>query len=180
MPTVISHGIVAVTIGKLFTSERMPAQFWVLSVVCAMLPDIDVVGFSLGIRYGDMLGHRGLTHSLAFALLAGCVAAWITLREAPQQRASWPVFIAYFFCVTASHGLLDALTNGGLGIAFFAPFSNHRYFFPWRPIEVSPLGLDSFLSARGPAVLWSEIKWIWIPSALVTAAARLLGTKLKK
>lgn len=161
-------------------SERLPLRFWILSILCAMLPDIDVVGFAFGIRYGDMLGHRGLTHSLAFALLAGFVGASITLREALQQRKKWLVFVLYFFIVTASHGMLDAMTNGGLGIAFLAPFSNARYFFPWRPIEVSPLGLDAFFSARGIVVLWSEIKWIWIPSGLVIIAAQLIWTLLKR
>jgi inner membrane protein len=68
------------------------------------------------------------------------------------------------------------MTNGGLGVAFFAPFSNARYFFPWRPIEVSPLGLDFFFSSRALSVLWSEIKWIWIPSAIIVGASQVLGT----
>src|SRR5436309_2897025 len=163
MPTIISHGVAAVAIGKVFTPERVPAPFWVLSVLCAMLPDIDVVGFAFGIRYSDMLGHRGLTHSLSFALVVGFLAAWLTTHDTSQPAATWIFLIAYFFIVTASHGLLDAMTNGGLGVAFFAPFSNNRYFCGWRPIEVSPLGLD-FFSARGLVVIWSEIKWIWIPS----------------
>jgi len=180
VPTIISHGVAAVAIGKVFTPERLSMRFWVLSIICAMLPDIDVAGFALGIQYRDMLGHRGLTHSFVFAFLIGCGATWITLREAPQEGKTWLVFIIYFFIVTASHGILDAMTNGGLGVAFFAPFSNRRYFFPWRPIEVSPLGLDFFFSSRSLSVLWSEIKWIWIPSALVITAAQLLWTVLRK
>ena len=64
MATILSHGIAALALGKVFTGERLPIRFWVASVVCAMLPDIDVIGFGFGVRYGDMLGHRGLTHSL--------------------------------------------------------------------------------------------------------------------
>src|SRR6266852_1702626 len=155
VPTIISHGIAAVAIGNVFPHGRVPLRFWVLSILCAMLPDIDVVGFAFGVQYGDMLGHRGLTHSLVFALLVGFVAAWITLLATPPGQTAWPLLVPYFFVVTSSHGILDAMTNGGLGIAFFAPFSNARYFFPWRPIEVSPLGLDAFFSGRGIVVLWS-------------------------
>jgi inner membrane protein len=79
----------------------------------------------------------------------------------------------WFFAVTASHGLLDAMTDGGRGIAFFAPFSPHRYFFPWRPIAVSPIGAG-FFSARGLRVLVSEARWIWVPSAIIAASARLM------
>lgn len=180
MPTVISHGVAAVAFGKVFTPERMPARFWVLSILCAMLPDIDVLGFAFGIQYKDMLGHRGLTHSLPFALLLSCVAAWLWLRDTPQLPTTWLAFMGYFFIVTASHGLLDAMTNGGLGVAFFAPFSNTRYFLPWRPIEVSPLGLDFFFSGRALSVFWSEIKWIWIPSGVIIAAAQVLWTNFKR
>ena len=179
MPTIISHGIAAVAIGKVFTAKRLPMRFWVLSILCAMLPDIDVVGFAFGIRYSDMLGHRGLTHSLPFALVVGLVAAWITLQKAPQGTRTGFAFFVYFFIVTASHGLLDAMTNGGLGIAFFAPFSNVRYFLAWRPIEVSPLGLDVFFSSPLP-VLWSELKWIWVPSALVVSAAQIVRSIIKR
>ena len=133
-----------------------------------------------GIRYGDMLGHRGITHSLPCALMVACLAAWLCLDTANQSGRTWPVLVGYFFIVTASHGLLDAMTNGGLGVAFFAPFSNNRYFLPWQPIEVSPIGLDFFFSARALAVLWSEIKWIWIPSAVVIVCAQLIWNGLKR
>lgn len=76
-----------------------------------------------------------------------------------------------------SHGLLDALTNGGLGIAFFSPLSTRRYFLPWRVIEVSPLRPSEFFSQRGLRVLRSEMRWVWIPClALAGLALRgLLG-----
>jgi inner membrane protein len=83
-----------------------------------------------------------------------------------------PLFL-WFTAVTASHGLLDALTDGGRGIAFFAPFSNHRYFFPWRPIQVSPIG-TGFFSSRGLLVLASESVWIWVPSAIIALSARVV------
>jgi len=47
----------------------------------------------------------------------------------------------YFFLATASRGILDAMTNVGLGVAFFSPFNDIRYFFPWYPILVSPISL---------------------------------------
>jgi inner membrane protein len=69
--------------------------------------------------------------------------------------------------------LLDALTNGGRGIAFFSPLTNERYFFPWRPIQVSPIGAG-FFTARGLRVLVSESVWIWLPSAIIAITARVV------
>ena len=172
MPTILSHSIAALTLGKCCPAWRMPLRFWLLTAVCAALPDADVIGFGFGIRYSDLLGHRGLTHSLCFALAVGVLVVVSFFRNLDLGSREWWTLVVYFFIVTASHGVLDAMTNGGLGIAFFSPFSNERYFFLWRPIEVSPLGVGSFLS-RGAEMLVSEIKWIWIPSGLVVLTAYL-------
>jgi inner membrane protein len=73
----------------------------------------------------------------------------------------------FFFLVTASHGFLDAFTDGGLGIAFLAPFDDTRYFFPWRPIEVAPLGLTRMFTLDGWSVIRSELLWVWLPVAVL-------------
>ncbi len=170
MPTVITHGLVAAALGKIFTGAGMPARFWLLSAGCAILPDADVIGFSFGFRYGDPLGHRGFSHSLLFALLLACLVVFAAFRQA-EFRQRRLALVAYFFVVTASHGALDALTDGGSGVAFFWPFDNTRYFFPWRPIEVSPISIRRFFSEWGLAVVTSELLWILLPAALAVAIA---------
>ena len=141
-----------------------------------MFPDIDVVGFRYGISYGDFWGHRGFTHSLLFAvLLSGCVvlaAFRASMKEMSRLSVGW-----YFFLATASHGVLDAMTNGGLGVAFFSPFDNNRYFFPWRPILVSPISVSRFFSGRGYAILQNEFLWIWLPSVAFAVVVLLLRRK---
>jgi inner membrane protein len=107
------------------------------------------------------MGHRGFTHSLFFAALLAALVVALFFRG-----SSWLLMWLYFFVATASHGILDAMTNGGLGVAFFAPFDNARYFFPFRPIQVSPLHVHRFFSARGAAILLSELKWVIAPSVL--------------
>lgn len=170
MASAFSHAFVAIAIGKTYTGAREPWRFWVLSALCAVVPDVDVVGFAFGIRYGDVLGHRGLTHSLVFAFGLALAVVACAFKGVPRWSRGWWALVAYFFVVTASHGALDALTNGGLGVAFFAPFSNARYFFPWRPIEVSPIGVAPFFSQRGLEVITSELVWLWLP-----AGALMLG-----
>jgi len=80
-------------------------------------------------------------------------------------------------CFRPAHGILDAMTTGGVGIAFFAPFSTERYFFPWRPILVSPIGVASFVSSRGVAVLANELQWVWLPSAAVAAIGWIVRSR---
>jgi inner membrane protein len=170
MASIFSHALAALALGTVVRSdEPQPVRFWMLGAICAAAPDADVITFKLGVPYGDMLGHRGLTHSLLVAALA---AALVVKLAFPKSRAGvmrqlW----VFFFVATASHGVLDALTDGGVGVAFLAPFSNARYFFPWRPIRVSPIGIGPFLSHRGLSVLASELRWIWAPSAILASMA---------
>lgn len=170
MPTIFTHAVAATALGKSWAHDSMPLRFWLLSALCAMLPDADVLGFAFGVDYGDMLGHRGLTHSLPFALCVGFAVARLAFRESETSTRRWLGLVAYFFVVTASHGALDAMTDGGLGVAFFAPFDARRYFFPWRPIMVSPIGLG-FFTGRGLEVVGSEIRWVWLPSFALVALA---------
>ncbi|MCG8553124.1 MAG: metal-dependent hydrolase, partial [Desulfobacterales bacterium] len=76
-------------------------------------------------------------------------------------------YFLYFSIVSSSHGILDAFTNGGLGIALLSPFDNERYFFPATPIYVSPLSVKEFISEKGIAILKNEILWVWVPSIFV-------------
>ena len=169
MPTIFTHAFVGGALGRCRFAGRVPRVVWMASAVCGMLPDADVVAFSLGVPYDSMLGHRGLTHSLAAAVAIGWCAAGVCRPRAGDPTAASKTtpgpfgWWAYFTLVTASHGLLDALTDGGRGIALLAPFSSARFYFPWRPIHVSPIGLR-FFSARGLDVALSELQWVWLPA----------------
>jgi len=79
----------------------------------------------------------------------------------------------FVFVCAASHPLLDAMTSGGLGVALAWPWSEHRFFAPWRPIRVSPFA-PQFFSARGVATLLSELRWVWLPLAGAVIAWKLI------
>ncbi|HEX8845627.1 MAG TPA: metal-dependent hydrolase [Pyrinomonadaceae bacterium] len=170
MPSLFTHAAAALALGKASSGEKRPVRFWVLSALCAVLPDADFVSLAFRVQRGSLFGHRGITHSLLFALLLALLVVSLFFKGARVFSKKWWALTIYFFAATASHGLLDMLTNGGSGVALFAPFDETRYFFPWRPIEVSPLGFR-FFSTRGLTVLKSELLWVWVPSlALVLLA----------
>lgn len=171
MPTIFSHAVFAGLAGKAFFTRPVSVWFWLLTALCAMVPDADVVGFSFGVPYGSMFGHRGVTHSIVFALAFGGLVAAINGKFLPTGL-SYPRLFVFFALATLSHPLLDMLTDGGAGVALFAPFSSERFFFPWRPIEVSPIGFG-FFSQRGFAVIFSELLWVWLPALLVLLASMI-------
>ena len=177
MASAFAHAAAGAALWPLFRTPRAPRFGWALGAALAVLPDVDVVGFRMGIAYGDLLGHRGLTHSLLVALAVGGAAGWMLSRGMPtRDRAS---LAAYLVVAMASHGILDAMTTGGLGVALAAPLDDTRYFFPWRPIEVSPISVTRFFSARGLRVLESELVVVWLPALALAALGWLVRRRLR-
>jgi inner membrane protein len=123
-----------------------------LLTVVSFAPDLDVLAFRFGIPYGAPFGHRGASHSPAFAVLCGCA---LGLAARASSVPALPVLLTAGL-VMASHGLLDAFTDGGRGVALLWPVSSERYFAPWRPIPVSPIGMG-ILSSRGLRVIAYEL-----------------------
>ena len=161
MASAFTHAFAAVALGNMASGRQRGWRFWVLAAGSAVIPDGDVIGFAFGVRYEDFLGHRGFFHSLVFALIWPAFVVFLEFRQTRGRELAW--LIGLFFVVTASHGVLDAMTNGGLGVAFFSPFDTTRYFFGWRPLEVSPISITHFFREGGGAVLRSEFRYVWLP-----------------
>jgi inner membrane protein len=166
MPTAITHALAGLAVGKLLAPGPMPPPYYGVALALGLLPDLDVLAFAFGIPYGARFGHRGFSHSFACALLVSLLAALplVALFGVPW----WRLGLA-FFAAMVTHTLLDALTDGGLGVAFFAPLDDRRYFLPWRPLRVSPIGWAAF-SRWGLRALLSEVIWVWLPLGLLVAA----------
>ena len=162
MPTIITHAVVPWLVGAASGPRAVPRRLLAFCGVAAMLPDLDVLSFRLGIPYGSPFGHRGAAHSLAAAIVVGLLsmlfARWL-------GAGRWRVFAAVALSYV-SHPLLDACTDGGYGVALLWPFTNHRYFAAFAPIEVAPIGMR-FFSSRGLEVMFSEMIWVWVPVAIV-------------
>ena len=161
MPTIFTHTAVPLAIGLGLGTRMISPRLLLAGVVATIAPDLDVVGFRFGIAYSDIEGHRGLLHSFAFALLLALLAA----TGAGPLRTTRTRAFCFVLVSAASHGLLDMLTTGGLGVAWFWPFSEARHFFPWRVIRVSPLSLQRLLSPAGREVIASELWVVWLPAA---------------
>ncbi len=163
MASIFGHALAAYAFGKSFSKEITTYRFWILGISCAILPDLDVVSFLFGIPYESFWGHRGFSHSLVFSILLGFLVSVIFYTKKKYSIQTRMLLMLYFTICTASHGILDAMTTGGLGVAFLSPFDTTRYFFSWRPIQVSPIGVSNFFSKWGIKVVLSELVWIGTP-----------------
>jgi inner membrane protein len=173
MASVFSHPAVPIGAALALGSRLLPPRLLAAAMAASVIPDLDAIGFWIGIPYDHVLGHRGFTHSLVFAaLLAAVAAAAHRFLRSGALAAFLIVFVS-----AASHGFFDAMTDGGLGVAFFSPFSNERYFFPWRVIPVSPIAVSGFWS-WGPRIVEGELLPIWAP-CLVLGAAGLIARRAR-
>jgi inner membrane protein len=180
MPTIISHPAVPLAAAHAFGSGVISRRLLCAGVFVSILPDLDVLSFRFAVPYAAAFGHRGFSHSVLFAFCVALAGACLFRL----LRSTFSRSFLFLFAATASHGILDAFTNGGMGVAFWWPWSETRYLFPIQVIEVSPLGIPRFFSLRGVFVLWSEFLWIWLPlfscAWLVKAFRHRTGRRMVK
>lgn len=177
MPSIITHTAVPLALGLGLGRGAISRRLLLAGVAASMIPDLDVIGFKLGVAYADSMGHRGITHSLLFALVLG-VLAFLFSRRLDARPLVAGLFV---FASCVSHGLLDMCTNGGLGVAFLWPLSQERYFLPWHFIQVAPLSLNKLFGPWGLRMLYSELSGVWLPCAalgLALAVARRWRVRL--
>ena len=167
VPTVFTHPVPITAVALGLGPQMVSIRLLVAGIICALLPDIDVISFRFGINYADVLGHRGMTHSIVFAVIVAALGAFI----APVLASRRIVAALIMGGAVASHIFLDAMTSGGLGVAFFWPWTETRYFLPWRPIRVSPFSLQALFSEQGFTVFKSEFYFVWAPCLIFMIGA---------
>lgn len=186
MASLLAHAAI-----PLLVRARSERRLTIALLVLSVWPDLDLLTLAFEVRPQELLGHRGLTHSLLAAFVASALAALVLRAWRGRQtlpRVGATVFIAkrappplrrlmgagrpwrlllLLFGASASHGLVDTITAGDAGVAWFAPFTNAR--FSWPIVPSCPLGLDEWLGPFGPLTLANEVLYVVLPVALVAA-----------
>ena len=165
MPTILTHAALPLIAGWAVGPKTVPRKLAWAGAILAVVPDLDVAGRAFGISSESLLGHRGISHSIAFAALLAIIGTFAV--KLPWQRS-----LSFLFVCAVSHGLSDMLTDGGKGIALLWPLSDERIFAPFRPIEVSPILLRGFENGKLPLVLFSELIWLVAPAILLALLVR--------
>jgi len=180
LASIFGHSVVAITLSKTLPKRYQSFKLTCFGVLLSILPDADVIAFNFGIPYSHILGHRGFTHSIFFGLIISLIVHRLFFHTQSKLDKGALHRSIYLSICCASHGLIDAMTSGGRGIALLFPFSYERIFFSHRPILVSPIGAANFFSEWGLEVIISEAKWILIPCMAFLALFKLVQTILIK
>lgn len=174
----IGHFMVGMAAARAYRRRQVTRWSIVTSMfvwgALSLLPDADVIGFRFGVRYADPWGHRGATHSFAFCILLGVAIGYVaSLWGAPRWRTALVASL-----VLISHPLFDILTDGGLGCALLWPFDTTRYFAPWTPIPVAPIG-RRFVSSAGLRVALFELV-LFAPFLIYAVWPRATSARLSR
>ena len=167
MPTVLTHAALPLVAAWGSGPARIPPRLALAGAVLALAPDLDVLGRAFAVPHYAMLGHRGISHSLLFALALACLAVPLM----PAGRRLWAVL--FLFAAAASHGLADMFTHGSKGIMLWWPLSDTRYGWPLQPIEASGILVRSIANGSLPGILLAELVWLVLPALLFAALYRL-------
>ena len=128
----LGHLAVGAAIGAAYSRQTgtNPLASAIVFAGLALAPDLDLVSSLLGVDSSSPLAHRGLTHSVTFALLTGVLAGGL-LPGSTLRRCLTGGFV---FAALMSHGLLDTMSFRGGGPMLLWPLSNAAYELAWRPI----------------------------------------------
>ncbi len=121
----ITHIALGACVGEILLSKKIGKKALLWGIIAQNLPDIDTIPgiFMRGDR--ALLFHRGITHSLFFALVMGLLLAWLAKNLHRKHVLSFAT-LAFFFCFQlALHDLLDTCNSYGTGL--LEPFSHHRF-----------------------------------------------------
>ena len=147
MPSSVAHGFAALALGAAILPRPLPRRLARAGVACAVLLDLDAIGRPFG--WGDVEwlgGHRGLTHSLFFAVALAAVLTFSSKWLTSGEHVRWRVFV-FLAGAMAAHGALDMFTDDHPAVAVLAPFSWQRFEAPWEPFQP----------------LWAEVLIVWLP-----------------
>ena len=152
----LTQAVLGGAVGTAVAGKALGRRAALWGAVGGTLPDLDVLAYPFLDTAGELLFHRGLTHGLAFSLVAGPALAWLSIRLArwrarrrgePPPEARWRAWLALWTAALLTHPLLDVFTV--YGTQLLAPFSARPFaigsVFIIDPLYTVPLAL--FLAA---------------------------------
>lgn len=169
MPMTTTHALLPIAVAVAVARRPVPWRLVLVAAAAAAAPDVDGLFKKLGVPAHSIIAHRGVTHSLFAALIAGLLAA--ALHKHLRVRAATAGLLVG--AAMASHGMLDMMTDGGQGVAYFWPLSSTRWFADWRWIHSTAVHrrtLFSDVQVRLRLELWQLI----IPMFAAALAVRLV------
>jgi inner membrane protein len=159
----ITHLALGACTGELLLGKKLGKKALLWGALLQNLPDCDTFVSEFYSADKSFLIHRGITHSLFFAALAGIGLALLIGRI--HRKEKLPIGLLIFFCYfqISLHDLLDTCNAYGTGL--LEPFSHHRFainlLYVADPLfTISMIVAALWLMFKGHSIPARE-KWAW-------------------
>lgn len=123
----LTHIVIGAAIGEAVLGKHIGKKAMLWGAFANTLPDFDMVMNFISNPVDALVIHRGITHSLLFALLAPFPIAWLFQKMYSKQGNLFGKWVLLFFLGFITHTLLDCMTAYGTGL--WEPFLHHRVAF---------------------------------------------------
>ena len=171
----ISQFVLGAAVGEAVLGKKIGNKALLWGGIAGTIPDLDVIASPFMSEVDALAFHRGISHSITFAILGGLLFGWLLYRlyrkdpddPAYDRTASLSSWRWMFFWAFLTHNLLDCFTM--YGTQLFAPFTNFRVAFSTisvaDPLYTLPflvcLILVSLFKNKRKRMLWNYIGIAW-------------------
>ena len=119
--------VLGAAVGEAVLGKKIGNKALLWGGIAGTIPDLDVIYIQLigGGAIDEIVLHRGISHSITFAILMapalGWIVNWLYRKKNEANFLQWTNLV---FCAIFTHPLLDSLTT--YGTQLFLPFSDYR------------------------------------------------------
>jgi inner membrane protein len=121
----LTHLTLGICTGEILLSKKLGKKALIWGALAQNLPDIDTFAAFFVSPDKDLVIHRGITHSLFFAIVIGLLLAWLARAVHRKNFIPFATLAFFFVFQLALHDLLD--TCNSYGTCLLVPFNNHRF-----------------------------------------------------
>lgn len=119
--------VLGAAVGEAVLGKKIGNKALLWGGIAGTIPDLDVIYIQLigGGAIDEIVLHRGISHSITFAILMAPALGWIVnWLYRKKNEANFLQWTNLFFWAIFTHPLLDSLTT--YGTQLFLPFSDYR------------------------------------------------------
>ena len=123
----LTHIVVGASVGEALLGRRAGKKAMFFGAIAGSAPDIDAVMNFFVSDIDSLVLHRGITHSVFTACLAGPLLGWAVWKYYKGEKGPLSLWMAMMFINILIHLFLDTATM--YGTMLLSPFSDYRFAF---------------------------------------------------
>ena len=176
----LTHIVLGACIGEVVAGKKLGKKALLIGALAQSIPDIDFITTFWLSDSKDIVAHRGITHSILFAVAATFFFAWLFRFFFRKLKLSWSTWLLLFGLNIFTHILIDGFNAYGIG--WFEPFSHRRFSFHVLFVADPLFSIWPFLACMALLTLKTthRIRKAWVRMGIGLSALYLMYAVVNK